>query len=155
MKSNILTSLHLIAFVVSASLSGQALAFDKVKKSDVNKKPAHIETTVKKADSALTMQNGVAKKAKTLHKGQKVLGGVNDGNVYLTGEIVVKFKNDTDYMNFADEYDLKMVMSMASNLVIFEPNTNAELSQLLDKIKSDTRVVRAKLDKTTSKNMIQ
>lgn len=154
MKSNILKSLCQIAFV-SAALSGHVLALDKVKKSDINHNSEPIESTIKRSDDILTMQNGVAKKAISLHKGQKILGKVYEGNVYLTGKVIIKLKDDAEPIKFAEDYDLHIVTTATTNLIVFEPNSNIDLSKLLDSIKADNRVVRAELDKSHNKNMIQ
>lgn len=143
-----------ISIIVSIILAGPAFAVGKISQSEINKGTVHVNTAVINADEYLVKDNDSIVKAETLHKGQVVLGNVGEGKVVITGQLIVKLIDSVSAKQFADDYELNLVLSTGTNLNVFEPENDGDLVSILETLKSDRRVVRASLDKSKERNSI-
>ncbi|PKG57765.1 hypothetical protein CXF83_16675 [Shewanella sp. Choline-02u-19] len=90
----------------------------------------------------------------TLTKGQIIFDRLSQPSI-VTGDLVIKLFDNASSEDFANDHDLSISMNTESNLGIYTPKTDADLVKLLESIKKDDRVIRAKLDKSTNKYQIQ
>lgn len=90
----------------------------------------------------------------TLTKGQIIFGRFSQPSI-VTGDLVIKLQDSASSEQFANDHGLSISMNTESNLGVYTPISNAGLVKLLESIKKDDRVIRAKLDKSTNKYQIQ
>lgn len=136
-----------LAVIFSVSLSSSAFALENSAAIDIGDKTAN-KITGSNTDEILIKTEDSTVVADTLHKGQVILGGVGDGKVIITGQLIVKLIDDVSAKQFADDYDLHLVLTTGTNINVFEPEHNEELVSLLENLRRDNRVVRASLDKS-------
>ena len=89
-----------------------------------------------------------------LIKGQVVFDKLTQASK-LTGDLIIKLDENVSSEQFASDYGFSISMNTESNLGIYTPKIDADLVKLLESIKKDDRVIRAKLDKSTNKYQIQ
>ncbi|MCL1058858.1 hypothetical protein L2729_12795 [Shewanella gelidimarina] len=90
----------------------------------------------------------------TLNKGQIVFDRLSQPSI-VTGDLVIKLRDSASSETFAKDHGLSVSMNTESNLGVYTPISDAGLVKLLESIKKDARVIRAKLDKSTNKYQIQ
>jgi methionine-rich copper-binding protein CopC len=151
--------LNLTLLAAAISMSVQAFAHDKITLTE-DAAQAVAKANVSRADFLglesihyVKTAKGV-QKAQALSKNQQLVTESGSPFGTLTGQLVVKLKEDVDAAAFAKSKGLKLEWQSNNNLVILATPENAELLSVLEAVKASDSVVRAKLDRAVNKNEI-
>jgi predicted transcriptional regulator len=151
--------LNLTLLAVAISMSSQAFAHDKINFTEQNVQETSKADVSRAEFLGLSSTHYVktktgVQKAQSLVKDQLVVTESGKPFATLTGQLVVKLKDDVDAAAFAKSKGLKLEWKSDNNLVILAAPENAELLSLLESVKASDSVLRAKLDRAVNKHEI-
>ncbi|QSX39620.1 hypothetical protein [Shewanella cyperi] len=89
--------------------------------------------------------------AKSLKKGNELVTQGGEPFAVLTGKLVVKLAEGVSADEFAKSMDLRLDWQSSNQLVLLSAAADADLLGLLERLKANPQVLRAKLDRAANK----
>ncbi|QSX28884.1 hypothetical protein JYB88_11505 [Shewanella cyperi] len=89
--------------------------------------------------------------AKSLKKGNELVTDAGEPFAVLTGKLVVKLAEGVSADEFAKSMDLRLDWQSSNQLVLLSAAADADLLGLLERLKANPQVLRAKLDRAANK----